>query len=112
MYADKLAARDSPNLVHDNSPYGENLFVEYGSGIPKDKKGTCVKATDSWYNEISLYDFANPGFSGETGKCDFLHSFSASFPSQRFHNTFAKNAVPPGNFIKLSPTYLKYQLIL
>ncbi|XP_028412406.1 mucin-4-like [Dendronephthya gigantea] len=66
-YAEKLAAADSTNLVHEKSGYGENLFVEFGSGIPKEKKGTCVKAVDNWYDEIGMYNFDNPGFSSETG---------------------------------------------
>ena len=42
--------------------------MEYGSGIPKEKKGTCVKAVDNWYDEIGKYDFDSPGFSSATGK--------------------------------------------
>ncbi|XP_002168712.1 uncharacterized protein LOC100204650 [Hydra vulgaris] len=46
-----------------NSPYGENLYMI--SGGPAE--GVCVKASTSWYNEISKYNFKKPGFSMNTG---------------------------------------------
>lgn len=72
-YANKLAAADSVALSHEKTVYGENLYVEFGSAtLSQDKQGTCVKAVDSWYNEISLYQFDTPGFSNKTGKCYLL----------------------------------------
>jgi len=45
--------------------YGENIsyFIGYGTDIMKLLK----LAIDDWYNEISLYNFNNPGFSAGTG---------------------------------------------
>ena len=45
--------------------YGENIsyFIGYGSDVMKLMK----LAIDDWYNEISLYNFNNPGFSAATG---------------------------------------------
>ena len=45
--------------------YGENIsyFIGYGTDIMKLMK----LAIDDWYNEISLYNFNNPGFSAATG---------------------------------------------
>ncbi|CAI4034344.1 hypothetical protein SMKI_10G1310 [Saccharomyces mikatae IFO 1815] len=54
-YADNYDC--SGTLTHSGGPYGENLALGYdGPG-----------AVDAWYNEISNYDFSNPGFSGNTG---------------------------------------------
>jgi Cysteine-rich secretory protein family len=51
---------------HSGSPiYGENLsyFQGYGSDVVQLLK----QAVDGWYNEITSYDFSNPGFSEKTG---------------------------------------------
>ena len=54
-YADNYDC--SGTLTHSGGPYGENLALGYdGPG-----------AVDAWYNEISDYDFSNPGFSSNTG---------------------------------------------
>jgi hypothetical protein len=45
--------------------------MAYGTApLPKDRKGTCVKAVDEWYDEIAEYDFNAPGFNSKTGKCN------------------------------------------
>ena len=48
-----------------NREYGENLayFRGYGNKMME----LIKKSIDLWYEEISLYDFENPGFSSETG---------------------------------------------
>jgi hypothetical protein len=57
------------SLVHDSQElYGENLYVASRTPLPNDKKGSCVEAVDSWYDEISKYDYDNPGFDLDTGK--------------------------------------------
>ncbi|CCK69274.1 sterol-binding protein KNAG_0C01610 [Huiozyma naganishii CBS 8797] len=47
----------SGNLVHSGGPYGENLSQGYG----------IAGAVDAWYDEISQYNYGNPGFSENTG---------------------------------------------
>jgi len=48
-----------------SSIYGENLA--YFQGYGTDTITLLKKAIDNWYNEITLYDFKNPGFSSKTG---------------------------------------------
>ncbi|EJS42925.1 pry2p [Saccharomyces arboricola H-6] len=47
----------SGNLVHSGGEYGENLALGYGT----------TGSVDAWYNEISSYDYSNPGFSEDAG---------------------------------------------
>ena len=42
---------------------GENLFYSRG----RDPKTVPGLAVQRWYDEIELYDYNNPGFSGATG---------------------------------------------
>lgn len=48
-----------------SSKYGEN--ISYFQGYGTDAVTLLKKSVDSWYNEISLYDFKNPGFTSATG---------------------------------------------
>jgi len=83
--------------------YGENLayFEGYGSDIVTLLK----KAVDNWYNEISLYDFNNPGFSSGTGHFTCLVWKSTTrFGMGLSINTIGNkvditmNTSPPGNY--------------
>ena len=83
--------------------YGENLayFEGYGSDIITLLK----KAVDNWYNEISLYDFNNPGFSSGTGHFTCLVWKSTTrFGMGLSINTIGNkvdivmNTSPPGNY--------------
>ena len=63
-YAETLAR--TGNFAHSNAKYngknmGENLFACYGMKISGDGM------TEDWYNEVSQYDFNNPGFIKGTG---------------------------------------------
>ena len=63
-YAETLAR--TGNFAHSHGKYngknmGENLFACYGMKID----GKMM--TDDWYNEVSQYDFNNPGFVSGTG---------------------------------------------
>ena len=63
-YAETMAR--TGNFSHSNGKYngknmGENLFACYGMKI----SGKMM--TDDWYNEVSQYDFNNPGFVSGTG---------------------------------------------
>ncbi|KAL6937954.1 hypothetical protein ACO0RG_004480 [Hanseniaspora osmophila] len=57
-YADSYDC--SGTLVHSHGDYGQNLALGYSL-----YDGTT--AVDGWYDEISQYDFSNPGFSSSTG---------------------------------------------
>ena len=48
----------------NNKNYGENLYGCWAS------RGICItgeQASQDWYDEVSAYDFKNPGFSSATG---------------------------------------------
>lgn len=83
--------------------YGENLayFEGYGSDIITLLK----KAVDNWYNEVSMYDFNNPGFSSGTGHFTCLVWKSTTrFGMGLSINTIGNkvditmNTSPPGNY--------------
>ena len=63
-YAEELARTGnfahSGNSFHDDN-MGENLFACYGMKI------TGKMMTDDWYNEVSMYNFNNPGYISGTG---------------------------------------------
>ena len=84
--------------------YGENLayFEGYGSDIITLFK----KAIDNWYNEITLYDFTNPGYKQGTGHFTCLvwkssTKFGMGFsidPSNNNKVDITFNTEPPGNY--------------
>jgi hypothetical protein len=84
--------------------YGENLayFEGYGSDAV-----TLVKLSiDAWYNEISSYDFKNPGFSEATGHFTCLvwltsreYGISIAFDPVTTKAIITMNTSPPGNVI-------------
>lgn len=55
-YADNYDC--SGSLTHSGGPYGENLALGYSGSSG---------AVNAWYDEISDYDFTNPGFSSNSG---------------------------------------------
>lgn len=57
-YAASTFDCDNVALVHSGGPYGENLAAGYVGG---------AAPVDAWYNEISSYDYSNPGYSSATG---------------------------------------------
>lgn len=57
-YAAEALDCDNLQLIHSGGPYGENLAAGYEGGF---------RPVDVWYDEISLYDYNNPGFDEETG---------------------------------------------
>lgn len=57
-YATSSFSCDNVQLIHSGGPYGENLAAGYVGG---------AAPVDAWYDEISDYDFSNPGFSEQTG---------------------------------------------
>lgn len=58
-YSNYLVSINS--LTHSQGPYGENLYLgPKGSSIG-------VSAVDMWYEEVSDYDFSNPGYKSGIG---------------------------------------------
>ncbi|CAF0948842.1 unnamed protein product [Rotaria sp. Silwood1] len=62
-YAEYLASRNL--FQHSNNGYGENLYMMSSSSSLANLHGSA--ATQSWYDEISMYSFNRPGFSSQTG---------------------------------------------
>jgi hypothetical protein len=96
----------SNNLFqHSGTPlYGEN--ISYFEGYGTDPMKLIFLAIDGWYNEISLYDFSNPGFSDTTGHftclvwlstTSFGMGISINKNTGRAYISF--NTSPPGNII-------------
>lgn len=86
-----------------NNLYGENLA--YFQGYGSDVMGLIKKAIDLWYDEITLYDFKNPGFSHATGHFTCLvWKASTKFAMGISINTMTNavdvtmNTSPPGNY--------------
>lgn len=57
-YANSKFSCDNVQLIHLGGPFGENLAAGYVGGR---------SPVDAWYDEISKYDYSNPGYSGPTG---------------------------------------------
>lgn len=84
--------------------YGENLAMLEGYG--NDIVSLIKKSIDLWYNEISLYDFANPDFSPATGHFTCLvWKSSSNFGIGITIDVLTQKAIivmntsPPGNVI-------------
>jgi len=92
-------------FVHSKNPlYGENLA--YFQGYGTDVMTLIKKAVDNWYNEITKYDFNNPGFSQATGHFTALvwvatTSFGMGISLNDTTNAvdIVMNTSPPGNVI-------------
>jgi hypothetical protein len=85
-----------------NQLYGENLA--YFKGYGTDVMVLLKKAVDAWYNEISLYDFSNPGFSQATGHFTSLvwvsstnYAIAISIDTITTAADIVFNCSPPGN---------------
>jgi hypothetical protein len=99
-------AQQSNNLFqHSGSAlYGENLA--YFEGYGNDIVVLLKKAIDNWYNEITLYDFTNPGYKQGTGHFTCLvwkssTKFGMGFsidPSNNNKVDITFNSEPPGNY--------------
>ena len=87
-----------------NQSYSENLAYYKGYGL--DVMYLMKKAVDDWYNEISLYDFNNPGFSQATGhftclvwKSSLMFGMGISINTTTTDVDVTFNCSPPGNYI-------------
>lgn len=56
----KQIAREG-RLRHDDTKYGENVFMVFGREIDGSD------AVNSWYSEVKDYNFSKPGFQSNTG---------------------------------------------
>lgn len=69
QWAQHLAA--SGKLQHSSSSQrngaGENLYASYTTASSIPANNLAEAAVKSWYDEVSDYNYANPGFSAKTG---------------------------------------------
>ena len=70
--ADTIVQQEGLNAGHAglSSSYGENLYWAGSSGsgsATPAAKAIADKAVQSWYDEVKIYDFSKPGFSGAVG---------------------------------------------
>jgi hypothetical protein len=87
-----------------NSLYGENISFFEGYGT--DPMTLLKLAIDGWYNEVSLYNFDNPGYSSATGHFTCLVWLSStrfgmgiSINQSTGQAYISFNTFPPGNII-------------
>jgi hypothetical protein len=85
-----------------NQVYGENLA--YFQGYGTDTMMLLKKSIDSWYIEVTKYDFNNPGFSSETGhftclvwKSSNKFAMGISINTQTQTALITMNTTPSGN---------------
>jgi hypothetical protein len=83
--------------------YGEN--ISYLQGYGKDIIALIKKSIDSWYNEVSEYDYNNPGFSKATGhftclvwKSSTTFGFGITLNDNTNEAYISMNTFPPGNY--------------
>jgi hypothetical protein len=84
--------------------YGENLA--YFQGYGSDPMTLLKNAVDAWYNEISAYNFSQPGFSETTGHFTCLvwlasthMGMGISYNATTNTAIITMNTSPPGNVI-------------
>jgi hypothetical protein len=85
-----------------NTQYGENLA--YYKGYGTDTMTLLKKSIDAWYNEVTLYNFARPGFSSGTGhftclvwKSSTNYALGISIDLATSTAIITMNTSPPGN---------------
>ena len=100
-YSEYQASIDS--MIHSENPnYGENLYSCWSSS------GICVtgeKASQKWYDEVSLYDFKNPGYTPGVGHFTQLvwkgsNQIGCGVACNSFNNCYLTcNYYPSGNYL-------------
>ncbi len=101
LYAEKLATTNT--FQHSgNKLYGENLA--YFGGYVNNMVALVKKAIDSWYSEVSKYNYSYPGYTSGTGHFTALvWDSTSSFGFGYAYNTVTRRAFivmnfyPPGN---------------
>lgn len=83
--------------------YGENISFLQGYGT--DVLQLIKKSIDSWYNEVSAYDYNNPGFSTATGhftclvwKSSTSFGIGITINDKTNEAYISLNTFPPGNY--------------
>ncbi|OBZ91733.1 Repressed by EFG1 protein 1 [Choanephora cucurbitarum] len=83
--------------AHSGGPYGENLAL---------RTPGWNATVNAWYNEISLYNFSNPGFSSSTGhftqvvwKATTQVGCAVRYCSNLSGNIYACEYTPRGNVL-------------
>ena len=108
-WADYLASTE--RFKHSPTNLGENLAMYLNDSEDDDK--FFDKAVNSWYSEIDLYDFNNPGFSISTGhftqviwksskmigsgiarSSRYVYIVTQYSPSGNYRNQFQDNVLP------------------
>jgi hypothetical protein len=86
----------------NNTSYGENLA--YFQGYGTDAMALLKLSIDSWYNEVSKYDFNNPGFNSATGHFTCLvwksttnFAMGITINNSNTAAVITMNTLPPGN---------------
>ncbi|HEY9601917.1 MAG TPA: CAP family protein [Allocoleopsis sp.] len=64
-WAEQIAS--SGKLAHSSTGNGENLYASYTTAASIAADTLANNAIEAWYNEVSKYDYAKPGFSVSTG---------------------------------------------
>ncbi len=64
-WADQIAK--SGNFAHSTTSNGENIYSSYTTASSIAADTLANDAVQSWYSEVSNYDYAKPGFSDNTG---------------------------------------------
>jgi hypothetical protein len=90
---------------HSNSKlYGENL--SYFQGYNATPLELIIKSIDIWYEEVSKYDFNNPGYINGTGhftcliwKSSTICGFGYSLNKSTNEVIISMNTSPPGNIL-------------
>lgn len=103
-YSEKLASERSmyhSDNDYNGSPLGENLYACWGSG---QITITGADATDSWYSEVSDYDFNNPGYKSGTGHFTQLvwknsKQLGCGVSCQNSYCSVTCNYYPAGNYL-------------
>jgi hypothetical protein len=87
-----------------NKLYGENLAYLQGYGT--DPTALIKTSIDLWYNEVTAYDFAKPGFSVTTGhftclvwKSSTQFAIAISIDPVTNEAYIVMNTSPPGNYL-------------
>lgn len=64
-WAEQMARTD--NFTHSKGKYGENIYYKGSTKLKLSDSDAVKRAINSWYDEISLYDFVHPGHLKGTG---------------------------------------------